>query len=70
MEEAAPFGRIFVTATGSRDLILGDHMLKMPNDAILCNIGHGDLEIDVQWLKENAVKKESIKPLVRTSQIS
>lgn len=61
MEQACKFGRIFVTATGSRDLILGEHMLQMPDDAILCNIGHGDLEIDVKWLKENAINKENIK---------
>ncbi len=50
MEEAAPQGNIFVTATGSRDVIRGEHMEEMPNDAIVCNIGHFDLEIDVAWL--------------------
>ena len=43
MEEAAPIGNIFVTATGNRDVILGTHMEQMPNDAIVCNIGHFDL---------------------------
>ncbi len=50
MDEAAPLGNIFVTATGNRDVILGEHMERMPNDAIVCNIGHFDLEIDVAWL--------------------
>ena len=65
MEEAAPLGNIFVTATGCRDIIRGEHMLVMPNDAIICNIGHFDLEIDVAWLtKQRNVKQENIKPLV------
>ena len=50
MEEACSRGNIFVTCTGCRDIILGQHMEKMPNDAIVCNIGHFDLEIDVNWL--------------------
>lgn len=54
MEEAASIGHIFVTTTGNRDVILGSHMEQMPNDAIVCNIGHFDLEIDVAWLTENA----------------
>ncbi|MEE3218650.1 MAG: adenosylhomocysteinase, partial [Planctomycetota bacterium] len=40
MEEAAPHGNIFVTTTGNRDVITGEHMQVMPNDAIVCNIGH------------------------------
>lgn len=44
-------------------------MLQMPEDAILCNIGHGDLEIDVKWLKENATKKENIKLQVKKNRI-
>jgi adenosylhomocysteinase len=65
MEEAASIGHIFVTATGCRDVIRGEHMQVMPNDAIICNIGHFDLEIDVDWLEhQKDVKKENIKPLV------
>lgn len=65
MEEAAPQGNIFVTTTGCRDIIRGEHMEKMPNDAIVCNIGHFDLEIDVAWLeKKSGAKKENIKQLV------
>ena len=43
MEEAASQGNIFVTTTGNRDIITGEHMKAMPNDAIVCNIGHFDL---------------------------
>jgi adenosylhomocysteinase len=65
MEEAAPIGNIFVTATGCRDVIRGQNMRLMPNDAIICNIGHFDLEIDVAWLEnQRGVKKVNIKPLV------
>src|SRR3972149_6019891 len=65
MEDAALRGNIFVTATGCRDVILGKHMEKMPNDAIVCNIGHFDLESDVPGLdKSPGVKKMNIKPLV------
>ncbi len=65
MEEAAPRGNIFVTATGNRDIIRGEHMLAMPNDAIVCNIGHFDLEIDMAWLNQQKdVKRQEIKPQV------
>ncbi len=65
MDEAAPRGNIFVTATGNRDIILGKHMQAMPNDAIVCNIGHFDLEIDMAWLnRQKDVKKVEIKPQV------
>jgi adenosylhomocysteinase len=65
MEEAASQGNIFVTATGNRDIILAEHMKAMPNDAIVCNIGHFDLEIDMAWLNgQKDVKKIEIKPQV------
>jgi adenosylhomocysteinase len=53
MEDAAPIGDIFVTATGCRDVIRAEHMDVMKNEAILCNIGHFDIEIDVEWLDKN-----------------
>jgi adenosylhomocysteinase len=66
MEEAASQGDIFVTTTGCRDIITGEHMAKMKNDAIVCNIGHFDLEIDMAWLngevKAGRATKERIKP--------
>jgi adenosylhomocysteinase len=52
MENAAKEGRLFVTTTGNKDIILGKHMVEMPNDAILCNIGHFDTEIDIAWLEQ------------------
>ena len=65
MEEAASIGNIFVTATGNRDVIGGEHMSAMPNDAIVCNIGHFDLEIDVAWLNNQpGISKETVKPQV------
>ena len=50
MEEAVEEGDIFVTTTGNRDIITGEHLVRMKNDAIVCNIGHFDLEIDMAWL--------------------
>ncbi|CAI6240838.1 unnamed protein product [Periconia digitata] len=64
MEEAAPQGQIFVTTTGCRDILTGTHFEAMPNDAIVCNIGHFDIEIDVAWLKANAKSVQNIKPQV------
>jgi len=65
MAEAAPQGNIFVTATGCRDVIRPEHMERMPNDAIVCNIGHFDLEIDVAGLVGYpGIQKRNIKPLV------
>ncbi|SPO04092.1 probable adenosylhomocysteinase (S-adenosyl-L-homocysteine hydrolase) [Cephalotrichum gorgonifer] len=64
MEKAAPLGQIFVTTTGCRDILVGEHFEAMPNDAIVCNIGHFDIEIDVAYLKANAKSVQNIKPQV------
>jgi len=65
MEDAASRGNIFVTATGCRDVVRAGHMQRMRNDAIVCNIGHFDLEIDVAGLEALPdVEKVNIKPLV------
>ncbi|GKZ86874.1 S-adenosyl-L-homocysteine hydrolase [Aspergillus niger] len=64
MEEAAPRGNVFVTTTGCRDIITGAHFEAMPEDAIVSNIGHFDVEIDVAWLKANAAECVNIKPQV------
>jgi adenosylhomocysteinase len=68
MEEAAAQGQIFVTTTGCCDIIRGEHIQQMPNDAIICNIGHFDIEIDVAWLeglvKAGKAKKQVVKPQV------
>jgi adenosylhomocysteinase len=62
MEYAAEFGDIFVTTTGNFHVITHDHMKRMKNQAIVCNIGHFDNEIDVASLKQ--YKWENIKPQV------
>ncbi|QDU40753.1 Adenosylhomocysteinase [Maioricimonas rarisocia] len=65
MEDVAARGDIFVTTTGNRDVIRGEHMDAMKHNAIVCNIGHFDLEIDVAYLnnsdkiKKTRVKKDS-----------
>merc|ERR1712212_118321 len=64
IEEAAPKCNIFVTTTGCKDIITGKHFEMMKNDAIVCNIGHFDCEIDVKWIEENCAKKTNIKPQV------
>jgi adenosylhomocysteinase len=65
LEEVAPIGDIFVTATGCCDVITGKHMEMMKNEAIVCNIGHFDSEIDMHYLETNKIlKKENIKPQV------
>ena len=48
MDEAAPIGDIFVTATGNVDVITLDHMRQMKHRAIVCNIGHFDCEIQIE----------------------
>lgn len=64
MEEAAPKSNLFITTTGNRDIITGEHFSVMKDDAIVCNIGHFDIEIDVKWLKENSKSVVNIKPQV------
>lgn len=61
MDEACTKGQIYVTTTGCKGIIVDRHFLNMPNDAIVCNIGHFDCEIDVAWLEKNAVEKKNIK---------
>ncbi len=63
MEDAVKEGDIFVTATGCLDIIRGEHLLAMKDKAIVCNIGHFDIEIDVAWLEKNA-KEINVKPQV------
>jgi len=64
MDEAASKAQIFVTATGCKGIIRPEHFSVMRDDAIVCNIGHFDCEIDVKWLTDNAVEKINIKPQV------
>jgi adenosylhomocysteinase len=62
MEDAAPQADIFVTATGNKDIITIEHMRKMKDRAIVCNIGHFDNEIQISHLKN--LKWTNIKPQV------
>jgi len=62
MDEAAPRGDIFVTATGNVDVITADHMRAMKHRAIVCNIGHFDSEIQIEALRN--YKWENVKPQV------
>ncbi len=65
MEEAIKEGDIFVTTTGCEDIICIEHMEKMKDTAIVCNIGHFDCEIQVEKLNNfPGIKKEEIKPQV------
>lgn len=64
MEDAASRASIFVTSTGCRDIIRPEHFEAMQEDAIVCNIGHFDIEIDVAWLEKNCAEKIEVKPQV------
>jgi len=62
MEKAAPEGDIFVTATGNKGVITHQHMKQMKNEAIVCNIGHFDSEIEIDALRD--YEWDNIKPQV------
>jgi adenosylhomocysteinase len=58
MEEAAPLGDVFITVTGCKDVITPAHFAVMKHNALLCNAGHFDCEVDVAGLSKMAVKEE------------
>nr|NJM04127.1 adenosylhomocysteinase [Desulfobacula sp.] len=65
MEEAAPHGDVFVTATGSYRVIRGEHIEQMKNESIICNIGHFDNEIEMSYLNQHPqAVKINIRPQV------
>jgi len=64
VEDAVKEARIYVTATGCRSILRGEHFQQMPEDSIVCNIGHFDCEVDVAWLNANCVSKDTVKPQV------
>jgi adenosylhomocysteinase len=65
VEDTLPEGNIFVTATGNRDIITVEHLKKMKDQAIICNIGHFDNEIQIDALNAlKGVEKINIKPQV------
>ncbi|MCC9641511.1 adenosylhomocysteinase [Rhodopirellula sp. JC740] len=69
MENACKEGRLFVTTTGNKDIILGEHMKEMPNDAILCNIGHFDTEIDVAWAEQQVADGKATISEIKPSDV-
>ena len=65
VEQALPEADIYVTATGNKDIITFDHMKRMKDQAIICNIGHFDNEIQMDVLNnDSTTKRENIKPQV------
>jgi len=65
MDNAAKIADILVTTTGNKDIIVGRHFEMMKHNAIVCNIGHFDTEIDMAWLNKNhGNTKDVIKPQV------
>jgi len=65
MEELAPIGDIFVTATGCCNVVRGEHMERMKEGAIVCNIGHFDCEIDMRYLEATPeCRRQTVKPQV------
>ena len=61
MLEAAPLGDIFVTATGCKDVITAREFARMKDGAVCCNAGHFDVEVDVAWLRANAVSRREAR---------
>ena len=64
MEAAIPECSLFVTCTGCADILRLDHFLQMKEDAICCNIGHFDCELDIAGLNGACVEKVEVKPQV------
>lgn len=65
VEDALPIADIYVTATGNYKVLRGEHLLGMKDEAIVCNIGHFDNEIDMEWLeKTSGCVRTNIKPQV------
>ena len=64
MDEASPWGDIFITVTGNKHVIRGEHFDQMKPGAMVCNSGHFDIEIDLVALKERTVEESSVRPFV------
>jgi len=64
LDNVASQAQIIVTTTGCKGIVLGRHFEQLPDDAIVCNVGHFDCEIDVKWLNTNAASKDTVKPQV------
>lgn len=64
MEEAAALGDIFITVTGNKHVIRGEHFDRMKDGAMVCNAGHFDIEIDLVALQERGVSRQTVRPFV------
>lgn len=64
LEEVCDRADIIVTSTGCKDIVRPEHIDRLPEDSIVCNVGHFDCEIDVRYLNEKSSEKVSIKPQV------
>lgn len=64
LDEIASQANLIVTTTGCSGIVQGKHFEQLPEDAIVCNIGHFDCEIDVPWVEKNCAEKVTIKPQV------
>eukprot|EP00178_Gracilaria_changii_P000187 TRINITY_DN10197_c0_g1_i1.p2 TRINITY_DN10197_c0_g1~~TRINITY_DN10197_c0_g1_i1.p2 ORF type:complete len:230 (+),score=35.33 TRINITY_DN10197_c0_g1_i1:86-691(+) len=64
IEDVAPKCHIVVTATGNKDIVTEKVLMNLQDNAVVCNIGHFDCEIDVAWLEKNAKDHVEIKPQV------
>ncbi len=64
MDEASRLGDLFITATGCEKVITQEHMVKMKDRAILCNVGHFNVEVSVEDLEKISVKKTQVRPEV------
>ena len=62
MAEAAPYGDIFITVTGNKHVVRGEHFDVMKDGAIVCNSGHFDLELDLKYLAANAKEIKDVRP--------
>ncbi len=69
MAQAAPLGDVFVTVTGCKDVITGEHLKEMKTGALLCNAGHFDVEINLDDLAALAVSQETVRPGVQAYQL-
>jgi adenosylhomocysteinase len=63
MAEAAPLGDIFITVTGNKHVVRGEHFDLMKDGTIVCNSGHFDLELDLKYLAANAKEIKDVRPL-------
>jgi len=64
MAEAASLGDLFITVTGNKHVIRGEHFDRMKDGAMVCNAGHFDIEIDLVALQERAVSRQTVRPFV------